>query len=179
MENEKILALTAMVLSVTMIVNTLSLSGITGQVSKLEQSITELEPISPLFCGDRYCEPGENPDTCPMDCLICGDGTCWDVECGACDEDCVNIPGCSRCGNGICSGTDDCINCPQDCGICPMQCGNGICEHGEGCTSCSRDCGDCTGGEDEEQFPDYLGEKCDPNSPLYTPFNCPKSPGLY
>jgi hypothetical protein len=48
----------------------------------------------------------------------------------------------SGCGNGFCSGSEACYNCPADCGGCA---GNGSCEYFEDCGSAPYDCGPCTG----------------------------------
>ncbi|MCX6801690.1 MAG: PKD domain-containing protein [Candidatus Diapherotrites archaeon] len=49
-----------------------------------------------------------------------------------------------NCGDNICSGTETCTTCQQDCGPCP-GCGNNTCDNGETCSSCPQDCGDCSG----------------------------------
>jgi hypothetical protein len=50
------------------------------------------------------------------------------------------------CGDGVCSGFDECSSCPEDCGFScePSFCGDGICQSGESCSSCSTDCGNCS-----------------------------------
>jgi DNA-binding beta-propeller fold protein YncE len=72
------------------------------------------------------------------------------------------------CGDGICSGFDECSTCPEDCGFScqPSFCGDGICQSGESCSTCSADCGSC--GENrwvvvsgpfgsKRYWPDYAG----------------------
>src|SRR5262249_47268956 len=48
----------------------------------------------------------------------------------------------TRCGNGVCAGTENCSTCPADCGACGW-CGDGFCNAGENCNTCPDDCGDC------------------------------------
>ncbi len=81
---------------------------------------------------------------------------CWGPEwkclCNDCSSPSCQIP--AGCGNGQCSGSEGCYNCPQDCGCsggatCNMfsgdcvigVCGDGECEEGESCSSCEQDCG--------------------------------------
>ncbi len=61
------------------------------------------------------------------------------------------------CGDGTCSGAENCANCATDCGctggntcqsgVCAPPCGDGTCNPniGENCATCAADCG-CTGG---------------------------------
>ena len=51
------------------------------------------------YCGNGYCEEGEGPTTCPVDCVtVCGDGSCSFGEDGStCPQDCA-----LTCGNGTC-----------------------------------------------------------------------------
>ena len=46
------------------------------------------------------------------------------------------------CGDWMCSITEDCFSCPDDCGYC--YCGDGICQPSESCSDCSYDCGSCS-----------------------------------
>ena len=56
----------------------------------------------------------------------------------------------SECGDGTCSGDEDCENCAADCGCstneqcssgtCQTFCGNGVCDGGEDENSCIEDC---------------------------------------
>ncbi|HEV8577641.1 MAG TPA: hypothetical protein VGX68_01055 [Thermoanaerobaculia bacterium] len=49
------------------------------------------------------------------------------------------------CGDGVCSGFDECSTCPEDCGFCePVYCGDGICQSEESCSTCPGDCGECS-----------------------------------
>ncbi len=97
------------------------------------------------LCGDDICDRdnGEKPATCPADCTdLCNDGICSAAteDCNNCPEDC----GICRCGNGSCDPMvgETCTSCAQDCGGC---CGNGTCEAdlAETCSNCSADCGAC------------------------------------
>lgn len=72
---------------------------------------------------------------------VCGNGKCKGSEnCDNCPKDCGE---CEKCGDGTCSGSESCGDCPQDCGGC---CGNGQCDNGETCESCPKDCGCCGNG---------------------------------
>lgn len=73
------------------------------------------------------------------------------------------------CGDGVCSGFDECSTCPEDCGFScqPAFCGDGICQSEESCSSCSSDCGNCPenrsvivygpGGAAKRYWADYAG----------------------
>ncbi len=51
------------------------------------------------ICGNAVCELGESKTNCPKDCRL-------------------NIP----CGDGVCNkATENCMNCPPDCGQCPIH----------------------------------------------------------
>ncbi len=100
-----------------------------------------------------------------------GDGKCdyaW-RKAKCIDGSIVGDPGCSskndndetNCGDGSCTGSENKLNCLQDCyscgdntcdtpyesiNNCPVDCaycGDGICNLDEDCTSCSEDCGTC------------------------------------
>lgn len=44
------------------------------------------------------------------------------------------------CGDHLCSGQENAINCPEDCSPGPDICGNGVCGNGETYLNCSADC---------------------------------------
>lgn len=48
----------------------------------------------------------------------------------------------AACGDGMCSGTETCLTCPIDCGLClgDGECGNLRCESSETCSACAFDC---------------------------------------
>lgn len=80
-------------------------------------------------CGDKICGDNEDSTSCPADCggayMYCGDGLCAtkDAEdCKGCPEDCgfcpLSGPIASGCGDGKCSGDENCTNCTADCGVC-------------------------------------------------------------
>ena len=75
-------------------------------------------------CGNRVCEPGENPFNCAEDCQykVCGNGICESSDGGpeGCPGDCAAF-----CGNCLCEPERDesLFNCPIDCG----SCGDGVC----------------------------------------------------
>jgi len=78
------------------------------------------------------------------------DDECGDDECGK-TEDCANCPeDCGECveencGNGGCDQGESCVVCPEDCGECPdvPECGDGQCDADETCKKCPEDCGEC------------------------------------
>ena len=70
----------------------------------------------------------------------CGDGSCsGEEDCASCPDDCGV---CDTCGDGTCTGEETCSTCSSDCGQCP-RCGDGSCSGEEDCTSCPGDCGVC------------------------------------
>jgi hypothetical protein len=77
------------------------------------------------------CPPGE----------VCSGGVC-------------DPPGCDA--DGTCEGSEDCVNCPEDCFTGPGggECGNGVCEPpaGEDCLSCAADCRGKQGGNPSQRF---------------------------
>jgi hypothetical protein len=133
-----------------------------------------------LQCSNGSCQcccPSSPPK--PPDCngeWICG---------GACGQSC-NCGPAIVCGDGMCSLSENCVNCPQDCGACPPACGDGTCNGNETCVTCPQDCGPCTmgggggdpcGGEcggcencDASQYPPQCVyqctefQTCDPNT---------------
>ncbi|MFQ5414599.1 MAG: hypothetical protein ACE5E6_09100, partial [Phycisphaerae bacterium] len=79
---------------------------------------------------------------------------CGDIACG---------PGC---GDGVCEGTENCLNCVPDCGctfpeacfggLCQTFCGNGICEPNETPATCPGDCGGPGGCSSDQDCVDDL-----------------------
>lgn len=118
-------------------------------------------------CGDGQCaqgEWGECPDDCP---LVCGDGTCTDLEraTGSCSEDCDL----GMCGDRFCADAEY-PWCRTDCGLAPQGCGNGVCELSEfimGDSGLISLCSDCDNGycgdgacAENEAWCDYDCETC-------------------
>src|SRR5687767_3731471 len=66
-------------------------------------------------CGDNFCGPLENAQTCPQDCA-------------------------AECGDGVCGGDETFTSCAQDCVSTTGICGDQRCEGGETVSSCARDC---------------------------------------
>ncbi len=72
----------------------------------------------PPFCGDGFCNGGEDFTTCSLDCVapFCGDGFCNGGEdFTTCSLDCVA----PFCGDGFCNGVEDTFSCPSDCPVVP------------------------------------------------------------
>ena len=76
----------------------------------------------------------------------CADPMCWPVCTPTCppwvtSAACLATP---SCGDGTCSGIEDCRSCPMDCATntaaCPLICGDGYCDTGETMTTCPGDC---------------------------------------
>jgi len=126
-----------------------------------------------LGCGNGVCETILLEDclSCPEDCngkqggkpsdrYCCGDGDgigpvgCADPRCTGSGNTCSDFTVTSSCcGDLVCEGWEDSLNCSVDCGAC----GNGTCEPGEDSCSCPADCGappptetDCTDGIDND-----------------------------
>ena len=127
-------------------------------------------------CGNGICEPflDENCLTCPLDCsgkqvgatkrqYCCGNGeginpvSCDDPRCtqeGWLCSDTPPEPYC--CGDDVCEGTEDYLNCAVD-GCLEPFCGDGNCNLGEDQCDCPADCGtppaieiSCTDGIDND-----------------------------
>jgi cysteine-rich repeat protein len=86
--------------------------------------------------------------TCPPPAPVCGNGVKETGE--ACDDgNTNNLDSCKNdctlptCGDQVCSASESCSGCPQDCGICPPVCGDGQCNGQETCETCPCDCGTC------------------------------------
>ncbi len=76
----------------------------------------------------------------------CANAVCDGTEnCTNCPSDCGDCPIGGYCGDAICEATETCGTCASDCGSCSVGCGNGTCDGAETCSSCSSDCGDCPG----------------------------------
>ena len=106
------------------------------------------------LCGNDLCEPGEDCDSCPKDCISdTGSGTCGACFKGVCNGDChpnKEGPDCADCspsyccGDSFCEGNENSGNCEIDCGSGP-GCGDGICDPGENSCNCQLDCGAAPG----------------------------------
>lgn len=108
-------------------------------------------------CGNGICESfnRENCKRCAEDCagteqgpFCCGnleDGDnpvpCSDPRCTEAGFQCIDAPtSASCCGDLICEGSENNINCAVDCGP-PAVCGDGFCDPGEDQCNCAVDCG--------------------------------------
>ena len=127
-------------------------------------------------CGNGVCEPGNGEDciSCPVDCagkqvgtanrqFCCGDGDgnkpvgCQDERCNTNEYACINTTEPYCCGDGICEGAEDSINCLVDCP--EPVCGDVNCDAGEDQCSCPKDCG--TAPSNETDCSDGLDNDCD------------------
>jgi len=125
----------------------------------------EGDPACPGYCGNGLCDPLENCNTCPDDCIkkttgppnrryCCGDGVCEGDENGTnCGVDC----GGTYCGDGTCDAGEDSSNCPSDCG--GSYCGDETCDPGEDQCNCPDDCG--TPPSTETSCTDGIDNDCD------------------
>jgi len=106
---------------------------------KCENEICELDGECRSYCGNGFCEKGEDK-ICKLDCDWCGDGVCDETEnCLECSKDCGNCDE-KYCGDGVCD-EGECENfCLKDCSF--LECGNQICEieKGENCRNSPIDC---------------------------------------
>lgn len=92
---------------------------------------------------DESGESGPDGETSePSDPSVCGDGDCTGSEdCLTCPDDCGTACPAGTCGDGICDGDNTCETCPDDCGECgEASCGNGACDWTETCATCPVDC---------------------------------------
>jgi hypothetical protein len=89
--------------------------------------------------GDLWLFRDAAPATHDESCHTGFDGD-GDGEIGCADPDCGAL--CASCGDGVCSASENCRQCPSDCGAC-MVCGDLHCDQGETCSSCPGDCGVC------------------------------------
>ena len=112
-------------------------------------------------CGNGVCEIGDGEDclSCPADCngnqggkpsgrYCCGDGAgtnpvgCGDARCTASGNTCTTEPAVgSCCGDAVCEGTEDEVNCAIDCSFtCSLD---SQCADGDSCTIDTCDAGLC------------------------------------
>ncbi|MDH3328887.1 MAG: S8 family serine peptidase [Desulfobulbaceae bacterium] len=132
-------------------------------------------------CGNGVCEPesGENCLECPQDCsgkqigttkrqYCCGDGegvnpvVCDDPRCTQEGWLCSDTQtGTYCCGDGVCEGAEDYVNCAVDNCIASPFCGDGNCDPGEDQCSCSGDCGSPP--TTETNCTDTIDNDCDGN----------------
>lgn len=103
----------------------------------------------PETCGNGICDEGEDCITCSSDCISgSGDGDCDSCFKGDCDGRCnptkegPDCPDCAPsycCGDGVCNGDEDILNCPLDCGTIPEPeeiCDDGSDNDGDGLVDC-------------------------------------------
>jgi hypothetical protein len=123
------------------------------------------DPFCESDCNDNgICEPGENCETCPNDCLfegvtagVCGNGVCeptYEENCLSCPDDCAGKQK-GRLSKQFCCGNDGGTN-PIGCDdpLCTAEglvcgsvdpasycCGDLNCEGPENSSNCELDCG--------------------------------------
>ncbi len=120
-------------------------------------------------CGDGVCGASEYSSSCPNDCggyLYCGDGVCSASEkedCKGCAQDCgfclTTGLASSGCGDGTCTGDENCTTCTADCGVC-----------GDYSCACLTDASCCTG-----DFGYYCQDACNTCIANNGGGSCPKS----
>ncbi len=113
-------------------------------------------------CGGCACEA----QVCAQDSFCCK--TAWD---GMCAAECASVlqvkcPA-DKCGDGICSGTENCDSCGDDCGAC--VCGDGVCASSESTDSCP---GDCPLGCSSSDTAGCAGCACEADVCANDPFCC-------
>jgi len=144
----------------------------------------------PICDNNGVCDPGEDCNTCPGDCVsgstsgaICGNGVCEignGEDCLSCSADCNGRTG-GRPSNRYCCGdgagpnpmtcTDAvCTDNGASCTTTPVTggsfcCGDATCDEGEDCSNCALDCGGglevCGNGADDDC--DLLVDCADPD----------------
>lgn len=129
-------------------------------------------------CSADYCPGYAGSSACCVNgdpCGYAGDGYC-DCE-GACSWESSD---CSApvCGDGYCTGGEDCNSCVSDCGSCSdggstSYCGDFYCDMGETCSNCPSDCGDCDAGSTSYCGDGYCDSGEDCNSCSSDCGNCP------
>jgi C1A family cysteine protease len=113
------------------------------------------EPV--CLCGNGVCDPVEDCNTCPNDCIGggsdagCGNGVCEPAvgeDCRSCPNDCAGRQT-GKPSKRFCCGDDvGCVDsrCTSDgyaCGSTPVPfcCGDNVCEGAEDSYNCEIDCG--------------------------------------
>jgi hypothetical protein len=119
-------------------------------------------------CGDGVCDPRENCESCPSDCIsdstaVCGNGVCEignGEDCESCSADCNGVQNGNPtqrfcCGDGagqnpVGCADSRCTASGNTCRATPVRnycCGDFVCQGAETEASCSLDCGDPGPGE--------------------------------
>lgn len=111
-------------------------------------------------CRNEVCNPDENCDSCPADCLeggeVCCDKVAYSGDC--CEDDYCS--GDDTCENHVCTAPipyceDEVCNADEDCESCPADCLEG----GEVCCDAVAYTGDCCGDDDcsgDDTCEDYV-----------------------
>jgi len=136
----KLTTATALIIAVVVLIIVIAF-GTSGNTAKFFAAKQINAVINPLpICGDHVCQrASENWVSCPVDCLVCGDGFCDDPEAcaitkNACIADCKGLIGDKICMANMGENAQN----SQDCAVC----GDGICTRDEcGFTEkCAKDC---------------------------------------
>ncbi|MBN2518415.1 MAG: hypothetical protein JXB14_06205 [Candidatus Altiarchaeota archaeon] len=137
---------------------------------------------TPVFCGDNYCDSGENCANCESDCscednytcsnstcvknILCGDGLCMEEEnWTTCLADCKKPIG-AGCGSSSQCGEYNGRKLLCRDGVCRFTstyCGDNVCDRHENCVKDCGGCGDgkCSDDEDRESCPKDC-KSCEP-----------------
>jgi len=90
-------------------------------------------PTNGPTCLGCACEA----EVCKADPYCCS--TKWDSICAsACEKLAPSKCPKHQCGDGVCSGSENCTTCAKDCGAC--VCGDGFCTGSESMATCPGDC---------------------------------------
>jgi flagellin-like protein len=87
------------------------------------KTVVPCEELGPQICGDAICNKGEDTSTCPQDCCSTScDNSCSSSSCFGYDPDCDAGGGTTAvcCGDLECDGSEGCLSCQTDCGVCPL-----------------------------------------------------------
>jgi endonuclease I len=149
--------------------------------------------FSPACDNDGACDPGEDCNTCPNDCLSgsgasCGNNVCETAngeDCVTCPEDCnskLGGPPSGRycCGDGtaafgVTCADSQCTGSGNSCTSDPASascCGDAFCEGSEDAANCAVDCAECDVPGDCDDADACTMDDCVAGVCANTPINC-------